>query len=115
MPARCACAAQPQEGKGSECSGSGAERSRGKEKSGWEPEVSLGESGGNVRDYRHCCCLDFTFSEFGIVPEASGENICVNEVPCGRKGVCWFPGVRLIRCWLRSRSAAALGVKVGRG
>lgn len=53
VPGSCVCVvhpAQPREGKGSERSGSGAERSRGKEKSGWEPEVSLGESGGDTRE-----------------------------------------------------------------
>lgn len=46
--------------------------------------------------------LDCTLNEFGIIPETSGEDICMNEVPVGKKGVCQLPRVRLIRRWLGS-------------
>lgn len=50
-----------------------------------EAEVSSAETDYDGTEWEHCCCLDFPFNEFGIIPETSGENICMNELLLGRK------------------------------
>lgn len=65
----------------------------------WEGEVSSAEDG---REWEHCCCLDFPLNEFGIIPETSGENIYMDELVLGRKGVYQLPQGRLMHRWLGS-------------
>lgn len=37
-----------------------------------------------------------------IITKTAGENICINELLLGRKGVYQLPQFRLIWCWLGS-------------
>lgn len=57
----------------------------------WEAQVSSAETDYDGREREHCCCLDFPLNEFVIIAETAGENICINELLLGRKGVYQLP------------------------
>lgn len=54
-------------------------------------QVSSAETNYDGREREHCCCLDFPLNESVIISKTAGENICINELLLGRKGVYQFP------------------------